>query len=590
MGVTYKLKQEVIDFIVQKKQADPSLSCRKLVILLQEAFQLDVSKSSINAVIKEFNLSNPVGRRSEKASKNFSIPSDRKQQLLAQVVPFLPQAATPVDNSMQTTVVEEDVIEKADEVPSQEIPAEVKEETVHLAPDLIAPPLIELKEEIKEQVDWSDAQGVLVENMGLFFVRAFMQDILRRPLLGQVLLRAADMEGRGAKLLEAAVFLKAMGCSSVGDIQGLACQALAVIFEAHPKEIEDLLSEFFGKNLPLRPLSVALETELRTAFVQGAFFKCVADTGRSFYLSADLGELFASADGRSGCSIFKAIEQAVDRLLIGRKPLVFDLPQGLDPVSREFLAFLDGKAKDRFDRIELWSNKSENIWNSLCKVGKEYKFIAKVCSSVERYVCFEKIGDPCFYEDTVLGHGYELEEGLCVIDQEEGLKMRAILVGMRDQEAKSVLLTNILVKNLTKIQVLEEYLDNKGFISSSLHNDEGNGHKSHYFVGNRIEKLEFVNQDSDLDTILGSVFKFFDTYTAGALSAGPAANQGMQHLYPVAARVRYQKNHVHVRFETQKTFVPLAQLQMAIERANCFAIRDYLGRRICFSLAPWVEK
>ena len=171
MGVTYKLKQEVIDFIVQKKQADPSLSCRKLVTLLEDAFKIDVSKSSVNAVIKEFNLSNPVGRRADKAPKNFFIPSERKQQLLAQVVPFLPQAAVPAapaEEVVQHIDIKEEVIYKVEEqnAPVTEVLPEVKEEVVHLAPDLIAPVPVVLKEKTQETIDWSDEQGPLVENMG----------------------------------------------------------------------------------------------------------------------------------------------------------------------------------------------------------------------------------------------------------------------------------------------------------------------------------------------------------------------------------------------------------------------------------------
>ena len=54
MGVVYKLTQEVIDFIVRKKTENPAFSCRKLVAVIQEDFKLVVSKSSVNAVIKEF--------------------------------------------------------------------------------------------------------------------------------------------------------------------------------------------------------------------------------------------------------------------------------------------------------------------------------------------------------------------------------------------------------------------------------------------------------------------------------------------------------------------------------------------------------
>jgi hypothetical protein len=63
MGVIFKLKPEIRDFIIEQKKASPDLSCRKLTCLVEEKFQLKVSKSSINSVFKQLGLSMPVGRR-----------------------------------------------------------------------------------------------------------------------------------------------------------------------------------------------------------------------------------------------------------------------------------------------------------------------------------------------------------------------------------------------------------------------------------------------------------------------------------------------------------------------------------------------
>ncbi len=83
MGVTYKLKDEVVEFILRQKRDNPQISCRKLVIAIQSAFGLNVSKSSINAVIKEAHLSSPVGRTPAELSrtKKFTIPKEKKVQL-----------------------------------------------------------------------------------------------------------------------------------------------------------------------------------------------------------------------------------------------------------------------------------------------------------------------------------------------------------------------------------------------------------------------------------------------------------------------------------------------------------------------------
>lgn len=65
----YKLKGEIRQFIIAQKKTNPALSCRKLVSLIKEQFQIDLSKSLINNVIKQNNLSSPVGRRRKRELK-----------------------------------------------------------------------------------------------------------------------------------------------------------------------------------------------------------------------------------------------------------------------------------------------------------------------------------------------------------------------------------------------------------------------------------------------------------------------------------------------------------------------------------------
>ena len=83
MGVIYKLKREVIEYILQSKRDNLFLSCRELAQLTGEKFRFRVSKSSINAVIRDARLSSPIGRRRmiNVQSKKFEIPQDKKRQL-----------------------------------------------------------------------------------------------------------------------------------------------------------------------------------------------------------------------------------------------------------------------------------------------------------------------------------------------------------------------------------------------------------------------------------------------------------------------------------------------------------------------------
>jgi len=62
MAEPYKLKDEIKQFILEKKKINPKLSCRSITPLIKETFGINLSKSTINAIIKENSLSSKVGR------------------------------------------------------------------------------------------------------------------------------------------------------------------------------------------------------------------------------------------------------------------------------------------------------------------------------------------------------------------------------------------------------------------------------------------------------------------------------------------------------------------------------------------------
>jgi len=89
MGVTHKLTQETVKFVVEYKSDHPDVGCRSLAVIVSEQFHKKISKSSINAVLKENALSNPVGRpgigESGQASpsKKFRLSPHKKKELFS---------------------------------------------------------------------------------------------------------------------------------------------------------------------------------------------------------------------------------------------------------------------------------------------------------------------------------------------------------------------------------------------------------------------------------------------------------------------------------------------------------------------------
>lgn len=62
MKNAYKIKPEIKEFIIQKAKVEPEIDSRKLSLLLQEQFRVNVSKSSISAILKKEGLNKAVGR------------------------------------------------------------------------------------------------------------------------------------------------------------------------------------------------------------------------------------------------------------------------------------------------------------------------------------------------------------------------------------------------------------------------------------------------------------------------------------------------------------------------------------------------
>lgn len=126
MGVIYKLKREIKDYIIEEKKNKPTLSCRSLVSLIESRFQIRVSKSSINAVIKESGLSLPVGRRPKKrrrkAQRAITLPLqiENKQAehplLEAQKRERIEHLPEPVSERPAEALIE---TEAAEELPSE---------------------------------------------------------------------------------------------------------------------------------------------------------------------------------------------------------------------------------------------------------------------------------------------------------------------------------------------------------------------------------------------------------------------------------------------------------------------------------------
>src|ERR1700691_420184 len=93
MGVIYKLRDEVVQFIISQRQSNPLASCRQLAESASQKFGLNLSKSSVHDVLKESGIITPRGR---KPKNKFETPQEKKKQIQAslshiKLLPVLPK-------------------------------------------------------------------------------------------------------------------------------------------------------------------------------------------------------------------------------------------------------------------------------------------------------------------------------------------------------------------------------------------------------------------------------------------------------------------------------------------------------------------
>ncbi len=216
MGVIYKLKDEVVSFIVDTKKNDPGVSCRKLSELVYECFEVKVSKSSINTILKKSQLSSSVGRRGRNvsAAKKFTIPQAKKEQLSSTFKKFgfkpSEEAALKIEKKDKPRTKPK--LKESPKVHSKEI-------TQNSVEDTFKPQII--KDDVASSFQMAPTvDGEQIDHAGLIFLHALHKEMGMAPLFRQLFQKYVSkaLPENFERLCDAVILLVAMG-ASFEDIQ-----------------------------------------------------------------------------------------------------------------------------------------------------------------------------------------------------------------------------------------------------------------------------------------------------------------------------------------------------------------------------------
>jgi hypothetical protein len=645
MGVVYKLKQEVVDFIVLKKKEDPSLSCRKLVDIITVNFGLNVSKSSVNAVIKQFNLSNPVGRQPiYKAPKNFSIPKGTKDLLLANVAPFLPQKEAEgvkkdEDRIEQAPVVVEKaqeiifepicnegvipdggpvemnpdlmesakpaeppvLISEAHEETHQETGAEEKPMALSLPPDPLLgeqkeglephPLKIELlrsdeDETASAQGVWSHEASLKQEGLGLFLLLAALWDTETGPGLGEILAKYLGVKPEAQVLskLEVAAAIYAVLREESGSVILDGNEGLLQACGIDQKVLAEWLQALEEANL-----NPVMERELRsylaTQLTMVGQVQVTTEDGRVFYL--DPSQAVCDKNREKVNTIpgfmYTTVEKVVDAFVTNSVPVVIGNFRSGDPEGLlEFCNAMDGLSGKGIQEVALLGLKGEKVFTASNLFPVRKAFVLGVDLSQEQLQSFEAD----VLDNSRLYYDFFFGKEYSYFDGRTALNKEKSIRTILCQDIQ--LNKNIVILTNTKLSA-KEVLNLYSIKIYEKTNVEYFYNKQNLDV---FEGYCTINIDENntstpfilyFRNIITYVLKYIDLKTNGSELSDILIL--LKHLDSVRASLQENEFGIFIRFYPAENYAYLQQLDHIVAFLGSHAITNHIGQRIFFSVS-----
>lgn len=365
MGVIYKLKTEIKDYILEEKNNKPILSCRSLVSLIESKFQIKVSKSSINAVIKESGLSMPVGRRRKKRRRKAQISITLPLQIENK------QVEHPLLEAQKIELIEqlpEPVIQRPVEEPKAEIPVE-KIAQVPLEPVPEIPAVASIEEEPAEALEELPSE---IESTGAILLK--MADYLIGGS-SQINETIKERLNRGEKGLlaktESLIYMSLFNLAEEKELSKL----WAIVNKKIPSE--DIM-RYLNDLRAVSGLSPIISEVIWQLFQEVRSLKVILTDRSHFYIDGQLHTVWSTPQipysfSTTLCNIKSYVNGCFEKY----KPFVLSSAPGYDMPAKElfdFMLSLEGEEKSISELI-IYSHKLEEIQTIYPASNKNYFFI-----------------------------------------------------------------------------------------------------------------------------------------------------------------------------------------------------------------------
>ncbi|HNV23314.1 MAG TPA: helix-turn-helix domain-containing protein, partial [Candidatus Omnitrophota bacterium] len=467
MGVIYKLKQEVIDYILHIKKENNDFSCRQIAKIASDKFDVDISKSSVNTILKNSQLSSGVGRRviqKKDSSRKFQIPQERKEQFQETMKQFgfekenVVAIEEPIAVPLLPDAVKENLFlePKSDDIMllESQAPTLLVSQEQHLSlTDQTDSKLIEEIDFLRQQKQ--QAFSKVYTNAGVILLKAlllltdgigFLLKIIKKynpehifpdnfeeSLNIFLLLKALgikdpfeeDISSYAAGLLG----LQKSDSAYVG--QALASEDSRKIFFQWSKKIrlsDDLLKEYRKEknNLFLSVYGFRIELEDKTVLLTDASLK-------SFYKEMDC--IFP-------LPFYHAIRLLSQYFIVNEKPMVFDFSGNSLLYLPQIAKMFDNVKEKRVQKIFILNDHLQDICELSVIPQKKRQWIARVDFSffegMEKTVSAGS-RKKVFY-DALSDEIYDFSEFLCQLDHNQNV--RAFIIENKSCERLATVFSN----------------------------------------------------------------------------------------------------------------------------------------------------
>jgi len=573
MGVIYKLKEEVVSYILDQKRHHPALSCRGMVGQVRQVFDVDVSKSSINAVIKAAQLSSPVGRHSlsGKSMQKFAIPDEKKEQFFSETL-----------RAQFSTGKKE------------------KQKKAQSAPDLS-----------QDRVKIESKTGELLDCMGCFFLKAAQWLITEESIVGGILSEHVSDFSRKEidAICDVLLYSEAFNIQGPKELASYSKKGLWLLNGLDKKINYHSVAKVSKKIRNIKNFDLEMSSRIAPLLGEVSFYSITVEDSTRILLDANLRIICSEHDNViNSIADQKAISVMSSQLINNLSPAIISSVPEEGVFSEDFLNFItafenyEGKALTQISLLDCEKNEIA----AFTTIPKQKRFfitaawpwqpgftaIYEECANLPRQLISDKIfGREVYYSASGTKFMKKYFNG-------PNLPIRAFLVGeVNNKKPKAALLTNIPEETMPLKDVVLAYLLRWPDLSAGQGDFLAKETKKH--IANEREKgmlLEsqiFANnpeeiagrQEDSFGYLLSILNQYCQKHFFPSQYHDIDIKSMMSMLYKSKGVIEEGEDYVFVRIELpQESLWCKEDLLVAIKKLNESDVVDPKGRRLFLGL------